>query len=328
VGGDAAADEEAGEREVSLRVYSGTANPELAQRIAAHLGVTPGPMTVERFADGELNVTIGESTRDADVFIVQPTCPPVHEMIMELLVIIDAFKRASAQRITAVIPYYGYARQDKKLKPREPITAKLVANLIVTAGADRILAVDLHAGQVQGFFDVPVDHLVAAPIIGRYLIDTGVASGEVVVVSPDVGGVRRASQLAELLGAPIAIIAKRRPAPNEADVMEVVGDVARKTAILVDDMIDTAGSVLAGAEALLRRGAARIYAAATHPVFSGDAADRLDASEIVEIIVTDTIPLTDGSRHPKITILSVAELLARAIERIHRHMSVSKLFEH
>ena len=312
---------------MSLRVYSGTANPELGRKIVSHLAARPGRMAVDRFQDGELNVKIGESTRDADVFIVQPTSPPVHENVMELLIIIDAFRRASAKRITAVIPYYGYARQDKKLKPREPIGAKLIANLIVTAGADRILAVDLHAGQVQGFFDIPVDHLVAAPIIADYLVKKGIAKRDIVVVSPDVGGVSRASQLAKLLDAPIAINAKRRPKPNKAEVVETVGDVKGKTAILLDDMIDTGGSMLEGAEALTKRGVKEIYAAATHPVLSGDAAALLSASRIKEIIVTDTIPLRDRDKYPKITVLSVASLLGDAIRRIHRHMSVSKLFE-
>ena len=312
---------------MSLRVYSGTANPDLTAKIVSHLAITPGDIKIGRFADGELNVKIGESTRDADVFIVQPTCAPVHDMVMELLIIIDAFRRASAKRITAVIPYYGYSRQDKKVKPREPITAKLIANLITTAGADRIVAVDLHARQVQGFFDVPVDHLPAAPIIADYLMASGVTSKNIVVVSPDVGGVARASELAALISAPIAIIVKRRPEPNVAEAVEIVGDVNGKTVIMLDDMIDTGGSVIAGANALLARGATEVYAAATHGLFSGDAPEKLDASPIKEIIVTDTIPLRDRERHPKVTVLSVAELLARAIERIHRHMSVSKLFE-
>lgn len=311
---------------MNLRVYWGNANPELGRNIVERLGISPGRMDVTRFSDGEIQVKIEESTRGADVFLVQPTCSPVNEHIMELLIMIDAFRRASARRITVVLPYYGYARQDKKIKPREPITAKLVANMIHLAGARRVLAVDLHSEQIQGFFDVPVDHLPAAPIIAQHFIERELCGEDVVVVSPDVGGVARASILANMLKSPLAIIAKKRPKPNQAQVMEIIGQVEGKTAILFDDMIDTAGSVVAGAEALLARGTKEIYASCTHAIFSGPAVERLENSPIREIIVTDTIPQS-GHKTPKLTVLSVAALLAEAIERIHLDISVSKLFE-
>ncbi|MCS6860070.1 MAG: ribose-phosphate pyrophosphokinase [Abditibacteriales bacterium] len=311
----------------NLKVFAGNANPQLAQDIARELGVTLGKILVSRFSDGETRVRIEESIRGADVFIIQPTCPPVNENLMELLIMCDAFKRASAGRIVPIVPYYGYARQDKKINPREPISAKLVADLIRHAGADRIFAIDLHAGQIQGFFDAPVDHLPAGPLIARYLRSKGLYDGNIVVVSPDVGGVERATMLAEELATPLAIIAKRRPEPNRAEVLEIIGDVQGKVAIMIDDMIDTAGSITEGARALKERGAREIYACATHGILSGNAVERLAAAPITEVVITDTIPVPPEKRIPKLTVLSVATLCARAICRIHRDESVSQLYE-
>lgn len=312
--------------EGELKIFSGNANPELAEEICQHIGVTPGRIVVDRFADGEVRVKIEESTRGADAFVIQPTSPPVNDHLMELLIIIDALKRASARRITAVMPYYGYSRQDKKLRPREPITAKLVADLLQVAGANRLLAMDLHAEQIQGFFDRPVDHLFAEPIIARYLRSIGLADSDLVVVSPDVGGVPRARMLAEALKAPLAIIAKRRPVPNRAEVMEVIGDVRDKRAIMIDDMIDTGGSIVSGAIALKELGAKEIYACCTHALLSGDAVKRLQSSPIQKLVVTNTIWVPPEKRFPCMTVLSVAPLLADAILRIHENRSVSELF--
>jgi len=308
-----------------LKLFSGTANPELSHKIAELLGVPVGDMTVTRFSDGEIHVQVKESVRGDDVFIVQSCQSPVNENLMELLIIIDAFRRASVRRITVVMPYFCYARQDKKVKPREPVTAKLVANMLDTAGADRVLTMDLHAGQMVGFFDIPVDNLYAGPIIAEYL-SKRVPLDNAVVVSPDVGGVTRARALAEVLGTPIAIIVKRRPEPNKAEVTELIGDVAGRTAIMFDDMIDTGGSVIHGAEALLGRGAAEVYAACTHGVLSGGAPERLIASPVKSVIVTDTIPLSPDKRDGKIVTVSVAGLLADAIKRIHNESSVSEIF--
>jgi ribose-phosphate pyrophosphokinase len=309
-----------------LRVFTGNSNPGLAESIARELGLSLGKITVGRFSDGEIKVKVEESARGMDAFIVQSTCNPVNESIMELLIMLDAFRRASARRITCVIPYYGYARQDKKVKPREPVTARLIANLITVSGASRILTVDLHAQQIQGFFDLPVDHLYGGPMIADYLVKKGLCDADTVVVSPDVGGVARARALAEMLSTPIAIIAKRRPEPNKAEIMEIIGDVQDKVAVMIDDMIDTGGSIVQGAAALKKRGARNIFACCTHPVLSGNALERLDASPIEEIVVTDTIPV-DGKKSGKITILSVAPLLANAICRIHNDQSVSELFK-
>lgn len=311
-----------------ILLFSGNANMELSQRIADYLGRPLGKMMCERFSDGEVRVQVLESARGMDVFVVQPTCAPVNDNLMELLVMLDAFRRASARRITAVIPYYGYARQDKKIKPREPITARLVADLITEAGATRVIAVDLHAEQIQGFFDIPVDHLYAGPIIAEYLIQEGLSGQDVVVVSPDVAGVPRARSLAEAIEAlSIAIIAKRRPEPNKVEVMEVIGDVDGRVAVMIDDMIDTAGSVVQGAEALIRRGAKRVIAACTHPVFSGSAIQRLIDSPIERVICTDTIPVPPHKQFEKLVRLSVAPLLGEAISRIHHDESVSELFQ-
>lgn len=309
-----------------LEIFTGTSSQKLAADIAGAIGVPLGRAIVTRFADGEIRVKIEESVRGKDVFLVQSGCCPVNESVMELLIMLDACRRASARRITAVIPYYGYSRQDKKVKPREPITAKLLANLITCAGADRILTVDLHAGQLQGFFDVPVDHLYAGPIIADYLKKSVLKKNDTVVVSPDVGGVPRARAMAEVLGAPIAIIAKRRPEPNRAEIIEIIGDVAGKVAIMTDDMIDTGGSVVLGARSLMDRGAKEVYACCTHPVLSGDAVQKLQESPLKKIIVTDTIPLAPEKAIDKIVQLSVARLLADAIKRIHSGKSVSSLF--
>ncbi len=311
-----------------ILLFSGNANMELSQRIADYLGRPLGRMICERFSDGEVRVQVLESARGMDVFVVQPTCAPVNDNLMELLVMLDAFRRASARRITAVIPYYGYARQDKKIKPREPITARLVADLITEAGATRVIAVDLHAEQIQGFFDIPVDHLYAGPIIAEYLIKEGFSGQDVVVVSPDVAGVPRARSLAEAIDAlSIAIIAKRRPEPNKVEVMEVIGEVDGRVCVMIDDMIDTAGSVVQGAEALIRRGAKRVIAACTHPVFSGSAIQRLMDSPIERVICTDTIPVPPHKQFEKLVRLSVAPLLGEAISRIHHDESVSELFQ-
>ncbi|MER3472592.1 MAG: ribose-phosphate pyrophosphokinase [Armatimonadota bacterium] len=310
-----------------MRIFTGNANPLLAQNIADCLGIPLGQILVSRFSDGEIRVQVGENARGLDVFIVQPTCAPVNENLMELLIMLDAFRRASARRITCVIPYYGYARQDKKVKPREPITARLVANLLEVAGANRVLTVDLHAQQIQGFFNLPVDHLYAGPLIGEYLIESGLAHENCVVVSPDVAGTPRAKTLAEMLDVPFAIIAKRRPEPNKVEVMEVVGNVEGKTAIMIDDMVDTGGSLVQGAEALIERGATGVIACCTHPVLSGNAPERILRSPIRKLIVTDTIPVPPEQLNEKITVLSVAPLLAEAILRIHNDDSVSVLFE-
>lgn len=310
-----------------LRILSGNSNPALGRAIADHLGLPLADMQVARFADGEIRVGIDESVRGADVFLVQPTCPPSSENIMELLIILDALKRASARRATAVIPYYGYARQEKKLKPREPISAKLLADLISTAGADRVLTVDLHVQSIQGFFDIPVDHIPAGPILAQDLLARSFTGPETVVVSPDVGGVGTAKALADRLGASLAIIAKRRPDPNLVQIVQLIGEMEGKRAILIDDIIDTGGSVVSAAEMVAERGACEIYAYATHAVLSGDAADRLEAAEIREVVVTDTIPLPAVKRRKKIRVLSLAPILAEAIRRVHGNLSVSTIFD-
>jgi ribose-phosphate pyrophosphokinase len=309
-----------------LRLLSGTANPELAAAIASHLGRPLSPLEVGRFSDGEIWVSIGESVRGADVFVVQPTCPPTSDHILELLIILDALKRASARRITAVVPYYGYARQEKKVKPREPITAKLMADVITVAGANRVLTVDLHTQSIQGFFNIPLDNLPAGPILADDMEACGLAGPDTVVVSPDVGGVGTAKALADRLSASLAIIAKRRPAANEVEILEVIGELEGKRAILIDDIIDTGGSLASAAEAVADRGAREVYAYATHPVFSGEALAKLQRSRLKEIVVTDTIPLGEAKRTPKIRVLSLAPVLAEAIRRVHGNESVSTLF--
>jgi ribose-phosphate pyrophosphokinase len=313
----------------TLRILTGNAHPALAQRIGEQLGIGVGQMICQRFSDGEIQVKIQESVRGMDVFVIQPTCSPVNENVMELLIILDALRRASARRITCVMPYYGYARQDKKIKPREPVSAKLVADLITQSGANRILAIDLHADQIQGFFNLPVDHLFAGPLIADYLIKRKLYERQVVVVSPDVGGVARARALAETLDSDLAIVAKRRPEPNKSEVMAVVtliGDVRGRTAVMIDDMIDTGGSMSQGAEALMRMGARNVVACCTHAVLSGNACQRLREAPIEEVVVTDTIPHAEAKQQEKVTVLSVAPLLAEAIDRIHADLSVSELF--
>lgn len=308
-----------------LKIFTGSANPGLAEEVADHLGLPLGEMEAYRHADGEVSVRITESVRGEDVFVVQPTSPPVNEHLVELLVILDALRRASAGRVTAVIPYMGYSRQDRKINPREPITSKLVANLLTAAGADRILTVDLHAGQIWGFFDIPLDHLPSRPLLAAHFRTLGLPG--VVVVSPDVGGTGRAREFAAELGAPIAIIDKRRDRPNQVkEVTHVIGKVYRRTAILVDDIVDTAGTLAAGAEALIGRGAAAVYACCTHPVLSGPAIDRLAQSPIRELVVTNTVPVSAAKQIAKLRIVSMAPLLAEAIRRIHEDRSVSTLF--
>lgn len=310
-----------------LKVFSGNANKELYKEIISYLNIPEGKIYVGRFADGEIEVKIEENIRGTDCFVVQPTCPPVNENLMELLVIIDALKRASAARITAVIPYFGYARQDRKSEPRVPITSKLVANLIVAAGANRVLTMDLHAGQIQGFFDIPVDHLFATPVFLEYFnsLESTKKKDEVVVISPDAGGVERARAFAKRLDTSLAIVDKRRPSPNQAEVMNIIGDVKDKVAVIFDDIIDTGGTILRVAERLKKEGTKKIFAACTHPVLSGDAAKKLLDSPIENLVVTNTIPL-GNKKNDKIVVLSVARLLAEAIRRIHLNTSVSELF--
>jgi ribose-phosphate pyrophosphokinase len=309
----------------SLKIISGSSNKKLAESIARHIGVELGACTISRFSDGEIHLRLDESVRGCNVFVIQSTCAPVNENLMELLVVLDSLKRASAKTINVVMPYYGYARQDRKARSRDPITAKLVANLIKTAGADRVIAMDLHAMQIQGFFDIPVDHLLGVPILGDYFYEKELEKP--VVVSPDHGGVVRARRLADSLNAPLAIIDKRRPEPNVVEVMNIIGDVAGRTAILIDDIIDTAGTIALAANALKEAGAAELYACCTHPVLSGPAMERLEASPLKEIVVTDTIPLREDRACSKIRVLSVAPLIGEAIKRIHEQKSISTLFE-
>ncbi|MDH3237592.1 MAG: ribose-phosphate pyrophosphokinase [Deltaproteobacteria bacterium] len=307
-----------------LKLFAGNANIDLAREICAFLSVPLGAALVKRFSDGETNVDIGENVRGADVFIVQPTCPPVNDHLVELLVLMDALKRSSANRVTAVIPYYGYARQDRKVLPRAPITAKLVADLLTAAGVSRVLTMDLHAGQIQGFFNIPVDHLYAAPVMLEYIKANW--DNDIVIVSPDAGGVERARAFAKRLNVTLAIIDKRRAGPNDSKVMNIIGDVEGKTAVLLDDMVDTGGTMVQGADALRESGAKRVFACATHPVLSGPAIERLEKSVIERLVVTNTIPLGKKAACPKIRVLSVAGLLGEAIKRIHFNDSVSSLF--
>lgn len=310
-----------------MKVFCGNSNRKLAEDICKHLGVPLGDAIVRRFSDGEINIEINESVRGKDIFVIQSTCYPGNDNLMELLIMMDALKRASAQRINAVIPYYGYARQDRKVSPRAPISAKLVADLITTAGATRMMTVDLHAGQIQGFFNIPVDHLYAFPVILDYLSKKFSDGENLVIVSPDAGGVERARAFAKRLKARLAIIDKRREAANVSQVMNIIGDVKGKTTILLDDMVDTAGTLTHAAGALLEHGAREVYASASHPVLSGKAMERLKASPIQEIVVTDTIPLRgEAARFDRIKVLSVAPLLAEGIRRIHTEDSVSSLF--
>lgn len=308
-----------------LQVFSCNSNPELAKKICDHIGISLGDAEVNKFSDGEIHIKLNESVRGSDVYVVQSTCDPVNQHLMECLVMVDALKRASAKTINVVMPYYGYARQDRKARARDPITAKLVANLIQTAGADRVITMDLHATQIQGFFDIPVDHMLGVPILAQYFQEKGLE--DLVVVSPDHGGVVRARRLAERLQAPIAIIDKRRPEPNVAEVMNIVGNVEGKTAVIIDDIIDTAGTITLAANALLEQGAKEVYACCTHPVFSGPAIKRIKESNIKEMIVTDTIPLPEHKQLDKIKVLTVSSLIGKAIVRIHNEQSVSRLFD-
>ncbi len=308
----------------NLKIFSGSANLPLAQEISRSLAVPLGQVKLKRFSDGEVNFQILENVRGVDVFIIQPTSPPVNENLMELLIMIDAFKRSSAQRITAVLPYYGYARQDKKDKPRVPLSAKLVGDLLSAVGAHRLLTMDLHAGQIQGFFDIPVDHLFPMPIFFEYISKMPV--DDLMVISPDAGGVEKARAYAKRLGANLAIIDKRRVGDNEAEVLHIVGEVKGRNVIIIDDMLDTAGTLVKATEALLREGAIKVFAAATHPVLSGPAVQRISESKIESVLVTNTIDLSDEKKGPKIKILSVADLLGDAIKSIHEETSVSKLF--
>ncbi|UIJ66322.1 ribose-phosphate diphosphokinase [Bacillus cereus] len=308
----------------NLKVFSLNSNEELAEQIAKHIGVGLGKCSVDRFSDGEVQINIEESIRGCDVFIIQSTSFPVNEHIMELLIMIDALKRASAKTINIVIPYYGYARQDRKARSREPITSKLVANLLETAGATRVITLDLHAPQIQGFFDIPIDHLMGVPILSDYFETKGLK--DIVIVSPDHGGVTRARKMADRLKAPIAIIDKRRPRPNVSEVMNIIGNIEGKTAILIDDIIDTAGTITLAANALVENGASEVYACCTHPVLSGPAIERIQNSNIKELVVTNSIVLPEEKKIDKVHELSVAPLIGEAIIRVYEEESVSVLF--
>lgn len=312
-------------RDGNLKIFSLNSNPELANEIAEIVGCDLGKCSVTRFSDGEVQINIEESIRGCDCYIIQSTSAPVNEHIMEMLIMVDALKRASAKTINIVMPYYGYARQDRKARAREPITAKLVANLLETAGATRVIALDLHAPQIQGFFDILIDHLMGVRILGEYFKSKNLH--DIVIVSPDHGGVTRTRKLAERLKAPIAIIDKRRPRPNEVEVMNIVGNIEGKTAILIDDIIDTAGTITLAANALVENGAAEVYACCTHPVLSGPAIERIENSKIKELVVTNSIELPEEKKIKKIKQLSVAPLLAEAIIRVHEAQSVSFLFD-
>ena len=308
-----------------LKLFTCNAHPELANEIAELMGIKVGKSTVNKFSDGEIQVSIWESVRDCDVYVVQPTCAPVNDHLMELLIMIDALKRASAGRINAVIPYYGYARQDRKAKARDPITAKLVANLIQAAGADRVISMDLHANQIQGYFDIPVDHLLGLPILTKYFKEKNLDN--VVVVSPDHGSVTRARNMAERLDAPIAIVDKRRPEPNKSEIMNIIGDIDGKNCILLDDMIDTAGTICNAASALIELRAKNVYACATHGVLSGPAKERLEKSPIQELVLLNTLPIDDEKKLDKMTFISVGPIFSEVITRVYQGGSVSTLFD-
>ncbi|WP_456343062.1 ribose-phosphate diphosphokinase [Thermovibrio sp.] len=311
-----------------VKLITGTANPELARKVSANLGIPLADVTVGRFSDGEIQVVINESVRDCDVFIIQSLCRPANDNIMELLLIADALKRASAGRITAVIPYYAYGRQDRKVNPRDPISAKLLADIIMASGVNHVVVIDLHAKQVEGFFDIPVDHLEARPVLTDYFLSLGMGGEDTVVVSPDIGGVARARNFAKVLNSPIAIIDKRRPRPNVSEVMNIIGEVEGKRAVIIDDIIDTAGTIVNAAKAIKERGATEVYAACTHPVFSGPAIERLRGAVkegyIKEVVITDTIPLQEEFEGVKV--LTVAGMLSEAIRRIHYGESISQMF--
>jgi len=308
-----------------MKLFGGTSNPVLTQEVCDYLGIDQGKLMAKTFSDGETQIEIHENIRGLDVFILQSTCTPVNDNLMQLLIIIDALKRASAKRITAVIPYYGYGRQDRKVKPRVPISAKLVADLITVAGADRVVSIDLHAGQIQGYFNIPVDNIFAAPILLKHIENH--FQDNLVMVSPDAGGVERARAFAKRLGVSLAIIDKRRDKPNEAEAMNIIGEVSGKTSIILDDMVDTSGTLTQAAKALKEKGAVAIYACCTHPVLSGPAIDRINSSPIDTLVVTNTVPLSErAEQSEKIVSLSVADLLGETIKRIHNSESVSTLF--
>jgi ribose-phosphate pyrophosphokinase len=307
-----------------MKIFTGNANRKMAEEICRYLEVPLAAAEVKKFSDGEISVEIGENVRGRDVFVVQPTCPPVNDHLMELIIMVDALRRASARRITAVMPYYGYARQDRKVRPRVPITSKAVAEMLIAVGTRRVLCMDLHAGQIQGFFNIPVDHLYAAPVLLKHIRET---HDNVIMVSPDAGGVERTRAFAKRLNAELAIIDKRRERANECEAMHVIGDVKGKTAILLDDMVDTAGTLCGAAEKLIEKGAREVHACCSHPVLSGPAIDRLEESSIKTLVVTNSIPLRGEARESdKIKVLSVSELLGEAIRRIHAEDSVSLLF--
>jgi ribose-phosphate pyrophosphokinase len=308
-----------------IKLFGGTSNPALTLEVCDYLGINPGKILAKTFSDGEIQVEIGENIRGRDVFVIQSTSTPVNDNLMQLLIIMDAMRRASAERISAVIPYYGYSRQDRKVKPRVPITAKLVADLITASGANRVVSMDLHAGQIQGYFNIPVDNIFAAPIILKYIQNN--LQDDLVIISPDAGGVERARAFAKRLNASLAIIDKRREAPNISKAMNIIGEVKGKTAIILDDMVDTAGTLTQAAAALKERGAGKIHACCTHPVLSGPSIDRIEASPIDSLVVTNTIPLNDKAKDcQKIIVLSIAELLGETIKRSHNSHSVSTLF--
>jgi len=307
------------------KVFAGNAHTELAEEIASIMGKPLGKATVKKFSDGEISVNIGESVRGIDVYIVQSTCNPVNDNLMELLIMIDAMKRASAGRINAIIPYYGYARQDRKAKARDPITAKLVADLIVAAGADRVLTMDLHANQIQGYFNIPVDHLIGMPILARYFQEKNLE--DLCVVSPDHGSVTRARSMAQVLNCPIAIIDKRRPEPNKSEIMNIIGNIEGKNCIILDDMIDTAGTITNAANAIKDMGAKAVFASATHPVLSGPAVERIENSAIEELVLLNTIPMPEEKKIEKMKFLSVAPLFAEAMTRVFTNGAISELFD-
>ncbi len=311
----------------NIKIFSCNSNLELSRAIAKNVGVELGSSEVSKFSDGEISMRIDETVRESDVFIVQSTCPPVNDNLMELLIMIDAMKRASAGRITAVIPYYGYARQDRKSRSRDPISAKLVANLLTTAGANRVLTMDLHCTQIQGFFDIPVDNLVGMPLLYKYYKDRFKDKSDLIIVSPDLGSVTRSRSLAEKMDVPMAIVDKRRQKANVSEVMNIIGSVEGKKVLMIDDMIDTAGSITNAANALTKAGATEVYAACTHGVLSGPALERIESSTIKELIMLDTVPLPDNKKCDKIKMLTVAEIFAEGIKNIHYGKSVSKLFE-
>jgi len=308
-----------------MKLFGGTSNPTLTQEVCDYLGVEPGRLSAKTFSDGETQIEIHENIRGREVFVLQSTSPPVNDNLMQLLIMMDAFRRASAERVSAIIPYYGYGRQDRKVKPRVPISAKLVADLITVAGANRVVSIDLHAGQIQGYFNIPVDNIFAAPLLLKYIRNH--FADNLVIVSPDAGGVERARAFAKRLNASLAIIDKRRDAPNIAEAMNIIGEVEGKTAVILDDMVDTAGTLTQAAMAIKKRDALKVYACCTHPVLSGPAIERIEGSPIDKLVVTNTIPLNEKCQNcSKIVILSVAELLGETIKRIYNSNSVSTLF--